>query len=160
MSMCTDTGFPLCLSRAKQENPLFPLRTILKKRMCPVYRTHLFSCNRDQPMKRAIPILLLTLCLSSCASSTPVRHLASDAALIQPGQTTLAELHQYLGEPKDLKLGDRVRITSGPLKGQTGNVKRIKKDRKFVITIGNVAAFTIEGITHDMMEKIEDDNTT
>ena len=53
-------------------------------------------------MKRAIPILLLTLtlCLSSCASSTPVRHLASDAALIQPGQTTLAELHQYLGEPK------------------------------------------------------------
>lgn len=67
---------------------------------------------------------------------------------------------KYLGEPKDLKLGDRVRITSGPLKGQTGNVKRIKKDRKFVITIGNVAAFTIEGITHDMMEKIEDDNTT
>jgi hypothetical protein len=65
---------------------------------------------------------------------------------------------KYLGEPKDLKLGDRVRITSGPLKGQTGNVKRIKKDRKFVITIGNVAAFTIEGITHDMMEKIDDVN--
>ncbi len=67
---------------------------------------------------------------------------------------------KYLGEPKDLKLGDRVRITSGPLKGQTGNVKRIKKDRKFVITIGNVAAFTIEGITNDMMEKIDDVNIT
>lgn len=67
---------------------------------------------------------------------------------------------KYLGEPKNLKLGDRVRIISGVLKGQVGNIKRIKKDRKFVITIGNVAAFTIEGITHDMMEKIEDDNTT
>lgn len=63
---------------------------------------------------------------------------------------------RYLGEPKDLKLGDRVRIISGPLEGRTGNIKRIKKDRKFVITIGSVAAFTIEGITHDMMEKVDD----
>lgn len=62
----------------------------------------------------------------------------------------------YLGEPKDIKLGDRVRVTEGPFKGFVGNIKRIKKDRKFVITIGSVAAFTIEGITHDMMEKVDD----
>ena len=61
----------------------------------------------------------------------------------------------YLGEPKDIKLGDRVRVTEGPFKGFTGNIKRIKKDRKFVITIGTIAAFTIEGITHKMVEKIE-----
>lgn len=61
----------------------------------------------------------------------------------------------YLGEPKDIKLGDRVRVTEGPFKGFTGNIKRIKKDRKFVITIGSIAAFTIEGITHKMVEKIE-----
>lgn len=61
----------------------------------------------------------------------------------------------YLGEPKDIKLGDRVRVTEGPFKGFTGNIKRIKKDRKFVITIGTIAAFTIGGITHKMLEKIE-----
>ncbi len=61
----------------------------------------------------------------------------------------------YLGEPKDIKLGDRVRVTEGPFKGFIGNIKRIKKDRKFVITIGTIAAFTIEGITHKMVEKIE-----
>lgn len=61
----------------------------------------------------------------------------------------------YLGEPKDIKLGDRVRVTEGPFKGFVGNIKRIKKDRKFVITIGSIAAFTIGGITHKMVEKIE-----
>ncbi len=60
----------------------------------------------------------------------------------------------YLGEPKDIKLGDRVRVTEGPFKGFIGNIKRIKKDRKFIITIGSIAAFTIGGITHKMVEKI------
>ena len=63
----------------------------------------------------------------------------------------------YLGEPKDIKLGDRVRVTEGPFKGLIGNIKRIKKDRKFVITIGTIAAFTIEGITYKMVEKFDDD---
>lgn len=60
----------------------------------------------------------------------------------------------YLGEPKDIKLGDRVKVIEGPFKGLVGNVKRIKKDRKFVITIGTIAAFTIGGITHKMVKKI------
>ena len=60
----------------------------------------------------------------------------------------------YIGEPKDIKLGDRVKVIEGPFKGLVGNVKRIKKDRKFVITIGSIAAFTIEGITHKMVKKI------
>lgn len=62
---------------------------------------------------------------------------------------------QYLGEPKDIKLGDRVKVIDGPFKGLEGHVKRIKKDRKFVITIGSIAAFVIEGITHKMLKKIE-----
>ena len=53
-------------------------------------------------MKRSILILLATLLLAGC-SSKPVRHLASDAALIQPGKTTLTEVHQYLGEPKGIR---------------------------------------------------------
>ncbi|MBP5517638.1 MAG: KOW motif-containing protein [Bacteroidales bacterium] len=62
---------------------------------------------------------------------------------------------QYLGEPKDIKLGDRVKVIDGSFKGLEGHVKRIKKDRKFVITIGSIAAFVIEGITHKMLKKIE-----
>lgn len=54
----------------------------------------------------------------------------------------------------NLKLGDRVRVIEGPFKGQEGYLKRIKKDRQFVITIGNIAAFTIEGITYKMVEKL------
>ena len=54
----------------------------------------------------------------------------------------------YLGEPKDIKLGDKVKVTNGPFKGLEGHVKRIKKDRKFVLSIGNIAAFVIEGISH------------
>ena len=61
----------------------------------------------------------------------------------------------YLGEPKDLKLGNRVKVTEGPFKGFIGNIKRIKKDRKFVLSIGTIAAFTIEGITHKMLQIIE-----
>ena len=53
-------------------------------------------------MKRSILILLTTLLLAGC-SSKPVRHLASDAALIQPEKTTLTEVHQYLGEPKAVR---------------------------------------------------------
>lgn len=62
---------------------------------------------------------------------------------------------QYLGDPKEIKLGDRVKVTEGPFKGLIGNIKRIKKDRKFVLTIGSIASFTIGGITHKMVEKIE-----
>ena len=54
----------------------------------------------------------------------------------------------------NLKSGDRVRVIEGPFKGLDGYLKRIKKDRKFVITIGNIAAFTIEGITYKMVEKL------
>lgn len=53
-------------------------------------------------MKRSITILLAILLLAGC-SSKPVRHLASDAALIQSGKTTLTEVQQYLGEPKGVR---------------------------------------------------------
>ena len=63
---------------------------------------------------------------------------------------------EYLGDPKDIKLGDRVKVTEGQFKGLIGNIKRIKKDRKFVLTIGTIAAFTIDGITHKMVVKLDE----
>ena len=42
--------------------------------------------------------LLLFLLLFGCYSK-PVRHLASDASMIKAGESTRAEVLQYLGEP-------------------------------------------------------------
>ena len=42
--------------------------------------------------------LILLFLLSGCYSK-PVRHLASDAALIKPGQSTVNDVQRYLGEP-------------------------------------------------------------
>jgi hypothetical protein len=42
--------------------------------------------------------LLALLALGGCHTKQ-VRHLASDAALIKPGQTTVKEVQKYLGEP-------------------------------------------------------------
>lgn len=69
---------------------------------------------------------------------------------------------RYLGDIRDLKLkpGDKVKVTKGPFKGREGYLKRIKKDRKFVIAIGNIAAFTIEGITYKMVEKVDNNQNT
>ena len=43
-----------------------------------------------------------------------------------------------MAERPVLKLGDRVRIKEGPLKGVEGNVVRIKKNKRVLINIGNV----------------------
>ena len=53
-------------------------------------------------MKRVLAVLFCLLLPVGCTSK-PVRHLASDAALIQPGVTTVAEVHQYLGEPGSVR---------------------------------------------------------
>jgi len=49
-------------------------------------------------MRSALLFVLTLFVLSGC-TSTPVRHLASDAVLIKPGQTTAKEVQKYLGEP-------------------------------------------------------------
>lgn len=48
-----------------------------------------------------LPLLtfFLVLFLLGGCYSKPVRHLASDAALIKPGQSTVADVQKYLGEP-------------------------------------------------------------
>ncbi|MDR2551336.1 MAG: hypothetical protein LBD10_14170 [Desulfobulbus sp.] len=50
-------------------------------------------------MRHPLSVLLCTLLLLGGCHSKQVRHLASDAALIKPGQTTAKEMQKYLGEP-------------------------------------------------------------
>ena len=63
---------------------------------------------------------------------------------------------EYLGEdePK-YHLGDRVRVTDGIFKGFEGHIKRIRHDRKLIVTIEGVAAFATRFIPPSMLEKVD-----
>ena len=50
-------------------------------------------------MQRVVISLLVSLLLLGGCYTKPVRHLASDAALIKPGQSTRQDVLRYLGEP-------------------------------------------------------------
>lgn len=50
-------------------------------------------------MRPPLFVFLLALLVLGGCHTKQVRHLASDAALIKPGQTTVKEVQKYLGEP-------------------------------------------------------------
>ena len=59
-------------------------------------------------------------------------------------------------EPKpQYAKGDLVRVTQGLYKGATGIVKRIKKDRKLLVSINGVAVVAISHIPMCYLEKVE-----
>lgn len=61
----------------------------------------------------------------------------------------------FLGGDKALwHQGDRVRVTAGVFKGAEGIVKRIKKDRRLVVTVNGVAAVATSYIHPSYLEKI------
>lgn len=61
----------------------------------------------------------------------------------------------FLGGDKALwHQGDRVRVTDGVFKGAEGIVKRIKKDRRLVVTVNGVAAVATSYIHPSFLEKI------
>ena len=61
----------------------------------------------------------------------------------------------YLGEDKaEYHTGDRVRVIGGPFIGAEGYIKRIKKDRKLIVSIDGVAAVAVAHIPMQFIEKI------
>lgn len=50
--------------------------------------------------------------------------------------------------------GDRVRVTDGVFKGAEGIIKRIKKDRRLVVTVNGVAAVATSFIDPSFLERI------
>ena len=62
----------------------------------------------------------------------------------------------FLGDDKpEYHLGDRVMVTEGPFKGAEGHIKRIKKDRRVVVTIPGVVAVATAYIHPDFLRKID-----
>lgn len=50
--------------------------------------------------------------------------------------------------------GDRVRVTGGPFKGAEGHIKRIKRDRRLVVTITGVVAVATTYIHPSLLERV------
>lgn len=60
-----------------------------------------------------------------------------------------------LGDDKpEYHLGDRVVVTGGPFKGAEGHIKRIKKDRRLVVTIPGVVAVATAYIHPNLLRRV------
>lgn len=51
--------------------------------------------------------------------------------------------------------GDRVIVTGGPFKGAEGHIRRIKRDRRLVVTIRGVVAVATTYIHPSLLKKVE-----
>ena len=64
---------------------------------------------------------------------------------------------EYFGDERMVcHKGDRVRVTEGKLKGVEGYVKRIRRDRKFMVVIHGVIAVATAYIPPCFLEKVEE----
>jgi transcription antitermination factor NusG len=62
---------------------------------------------------------------------------------------------RYFGaDAPEYHAGDRVRVIDGIYKGAEGYIKRIKKDRKLIVTVTGVAVVAVSYIHPDFLEKI------
>lgn len=65
---------------------------------------------------------------------------------------------EYLGQDEGkYHLGDKVRVTEGVFKGLEGHIKRIRHDRRLVVTIDGIAAFATGFIPPAFLEVIGED---
>lgn len=58
---------------------------------------------RRPPTCLCLFVLLIAISLSGCSSHSYVRHLASDASLVIPKQTTQKEIKGFMGQPDQIK---------------------------------------------------------
>ena len=63
---------------------------------------------------------------------------------------------KYFGaDAPEYRTGDRVRVIEGIYKGAEGYIKRIKKDRKLIVSVTGVAVVAVSYIHPDYLEKID-----
>ena len=63
---------------------------------------------------------------------------------------------KYFGaDAPEYHTGDRVRVTGGIYKGAEGYIKRIKKDRKLVVSVTGIAVVAVSYIHPSYLEKID-----
>ena len=63
---------------------------------------------------------------------------------------------KYFGaDAPEYRTGDRVRVIDGIYKGAEGYIKRIKKDRKLIVSVTGVAVVAVSYIHPSFLEKID-----
>ncbi|MBQ6068577.1 MAG: UpxY family transcription antiterminator [Bacteroidales bacterium] len=89
--------------------------------------------------------------VSNKPSAIPDREMEVFIFVCTAGQQGLS----YLGDDKpEYHKGDRVRVTEGQFKGAEGYIKRIKKDRRLIVSIRGVAAVATAYIPPQFLETI------
>lgn len=92
-------------------------------------------------------------CLTRQPSAIPDREMQLFIFVTSAGQKGLI----YLGEDRpEYHIGDRVRVTSGPFKSAEGHIKRIKKDRRLIVTISGIAAVATTFIHPSLLEIVQE----
>ena len=62
---------------------------------------------------------------------------------------------EFLGDDKpEYHQGDRVRVKAGAFEGVEGHIKRIRKDRRLIVTLNGVAAVATSFIPPALLEKV------
>lgn len=64
---------------------------------------------------------------------------------------------ELLGDDKpEYHVGERVVVTDGPFKGAEGHIKRIKRDRRLIVTIKGVVAVATTYIHPSLLRRVEE----
>lgn len=73
---------------------------------------------------------------------------------IQVTSAAIPDVEYYDGDALEYKTGDRVRVTGGPFEGAEGYIKRIKGNRRLVVSIEGIIAVATTYIPQCFIEKI------
>lgn len=65
------------------------------------------------------------------------------------------EFHPLEVNNKEFLQGQKVRVLDGPLKGAVGVIKRIKGDRRLIVSISGIAAVATSFVHPDLLEKVD-----
>jgi len=90
--------------------------------------------------------------LTHIPSAIPEREMEVFIFVCSSGEQGLS----FLGDDRpEYHQGDLVRVTDGPFKGAEGHIKRIKKDRRLVVSIRGVAAVATTFIHPQFLEVVK-----
>lgn len=64
-------------------------------------------------------------------------------------------LHYFGESDSTFKMGQKVKVIDGIYKGAEGYIKRIKKDRKLIVSVSGVAVVAVSHIPQEYLEKIK-----
>lgn len=98
-------------------------------------------------------VYLYRMAGSTLAAVIPDREMEVFRFVVTAGREGL----ELLGDDRpEYHLGDRVVVTDGPFKGAEGHIRRIKKDRRLVVTIAGVVAVATTFIHPSLLKKVEE----